>query len=94
MSENRILVLNRLKKLILSIGPAFFVVGYTIGTGSIVTMASAGSRYGMEMLWVLILACVFTYVLLEAYGKYSLFTGEGALYGIKKHITGSSIRTH
>jgi Mn2+/Fe2+ NRAMP family transporter len=88
MSENRILVLNRLKKLILSIGPAFFVVGYTIGTGSIVTMASAGSRYGMEMLWVLILACVFTYVLLEAYGKYSLFTGEGALYGIKKHITG------
>lgn len=81
-------LLKRIGKLIVSVGPAFFVVGYTIGTGSIVTMASAGSRYGMSMLWVLILACAFAFVLLEAYGKYSLFTGEGALYGIKKHIWG------
>lgn len=81
-------MLKRLGNLIISVGPAFFVVGYTIGTGSIVTMASAGSRYGMSMLWVLILACIFAFVLLEAYGKYSLFTGEGALYGIKTHIRG------
>jgi Mn2+/Fe2+ NRAMP family transporter len=73
------------------VGPAFFVVGYTIGTGSIVTMASAGSRYGMSMLWVLVLACAFAFVLLEAYGKYSLYTGEGALYGIKTHIKGGRI---
>jgi len=81
-------MLKRLGKLIISVGPAFFVVGYTIGTGSIVTMASAGSRYGMSMLWVLILACAFAFVLLEAYGSYSLFTGEGALYGMKTHIRG------
>jgi Mn2+/Fe2+ NRAMP family transporter len=42
----------------------------------------------MSMLWILVLACAFAFVLLEAYGKYSLFTGEGALYGIKKHIWG------
>lgn len=82
------LILRRLGKIIISVGPAFFVVGYTIGTGSIVTMASAGSRYGMSMLWVLILACIFAFVLLEAYGKYALHTGEGTLYGIKKHIRG------
>ncbi len=82
------LILRRLGKIIVSVGPAFFVVGYTIGTGSIVTMASAGSRYGMSMLWVLILACAFAFVLLEAYGKYSLYTKEGALYGIRKHIRG------
>jgi Mn2+/Fe2+ NRAMP family transporter len=75
-------------KLIVSIGPAFFLVGYTIGTGSIVTMASAGSRYGMSLLWVLALSCIFCFFLLEAYGRYSLVTGEGSLYGIKKHIRG------
>jgi len=80
--------LKKIKEFIISIGPAFFVVGYTIGTGSIVTMASAGSRYGMSMLWVLSLACIFAFVLLDAYGKYSLYTGEGALYGIKTHIKG------
>ena len=51
-------------------------------------MASAGSRYGMSMLWILILACAFAFVLLDVYGKYSLYTKEGALYGIKKHIRG------
>jgi manganese transport protein len=81
-------VLKRLWRLIVSIGPAFFLVGYTIGTGSVVTMASAGSRYGMSMLWVLVLACVFCFALLEAYGRYSLVTGEGSLYGFKKHIRG------
>ncbi len=88
MSENKSSIYSRFKKFVISIGPAFFVVGYTIGTGSIVTMASAGSRYGMSMLWVLSLACIFAFVLLDAYGKYSLYTGEGALYGIKTHIKG------
>ena len=83
--------LKKTGSLITSIGPAFFVVGYTIGTGSIVTMASAGSRYGMEMLWVLTLACLFSFFLLEAYGRYSIVTGEGTLYGIKKHIRGGKI---
>lgn len=81
-------LLKRFWKLIISIGPAFFLVGYTIGTGSIVSMASAGSRYGMTMLWALALACIFCFVLMEAYGRYSLVTGEGSLYGFRKHIPG------
>lgn len=73
---------------ILSVGPAFFLAGYTIGTGSVVTMASAGSRYGLTLLWVLVLACAFSFVLLEAYGRFSLVTGTGSLYGTRKHIPG------
>ncbi|NPA37741.1 MAG: divalent metal cation transporter [Chlorobi bacterium] len=84
-------IINKAGKFIVSIGPAFFVVGYTIGTGSIVTMASAGSRYGMEMLWVLVLACLFSFVMLDVYGRYTIVTGEGTLYGIKKHIKGGRI---
>ncbi len=75
-------------RLLVSVGPAFFLVGYTIGTGSIVSMASAGSRYGMTMLWALALACIFCFVLLEAFGRYSLITGEGALYGFRQHMRG------
>ncbi len=91
MDENKISMLTKFKKFVISIGPAFFVVGYTIGTGSIVTMASAGSRYGMEMLWVLVLACLFAFVMLRAYGRYSIVTGEGVLYGMKKYIRGGKI---
>lgn len=88
MNGNKISPLKRLSNAIIALGPAFFVVGYTIGTGSIVTMASAGSRYGMAMLWTLTFACIFSFVLLEVYGRYTIVTGEGALYGIKKHIKG------
>lgn len=73
---------------VLSVGPAFFLAGYTIGTGSVVTMASAGSRYGLTLLWVLVLACAFSFVLLEAYGRFSLVTGTGSLYGTRRHIPG------
>ncbi len=76
---------------VLSVGPAFFLAGYTIGTGSVVTMASAGSRYGMTLLWVLVLACAFSFVLLEAYGRFSLVTGTGSLYGTRKHIPGGKV---
>jgi len=70
----------------LSIGPGFFLVGYTIGTGSVVAMASAGSRYGLSMIWALALSCIFSFVMLEAFGRYALVTGEGALYAFKKHF--------
>ena len=86
--NNRTSIPGRIWGFLISIGPAFFLVGYTIGTGSIVSMASAGSRYGMSLLWALILACIFSFVLLEAYGRYSLVTGEGALNGYRKHIRG------
>ncbi len=88
MSKGKFSFFKIIINAILALGPAFYVVGYTIGTGSIVTMASAGSKYGMTMLWALVLACVFSYILLRAYGRYTIVTGEGALFGIKKHIKG------
>ncbi len=54
-------------------------------------MASAGSRYGMSMLWALTLACIFSYILLEVFGRYALHTKEGALYGMKTHIPGGRL---
>jgi Mn2+/Fe2+ NRAMP family transporter len=79
-------ILKRFWNFLLSVGPGFFLVGYTIGTGSVVAMASAGSRYGLSMMWALALSCFFSFVMLEAYGRYAVVTGEGALYGYKKHL--------
>jgi Mn2+/Fe2+ NRAMP family transporter len=71
---------------ILSFGPAFLAIGYTIGTGSVTAMIVAGSTFGMQLLWVLMLSCLFSGVLIYAYGNFALVTGETALYGFKKHL--------
>ncbi len=70
----------------LAIGPGFFAIGYTIGTGSVTSMIVAGSQFGMQLLWVLFLSCLFSWVLMEAYGRYSLVTGETALFSFRKHL--------
>lgn len=85
MPENN----NFFKKIylfLLAIGPGIFAIGYTIGTGSVTTMIEAGSRHGMQLLWVLFLSCLFSWVLMEAYGRYSLVTGDTALYGFRKNL--------
>ncbi len=75
-----------LKKVIVglsAIGPGLFLIGYNIGTGSVTTMAKAGAEHGMELTWALVLSCVFTYILMVAYGKSTLVTGKTALFNIK-----------
>jgi Mn2+/Fe2+ NRAMP family transporter len=49
-------------------------------------MIVAGSKFNMQLLWVLLLSCLFSGVLMFAYGNYGLITGETALYGFKKHL--------
>ncbi|MCZ8528775.1 Nramp family divalent metal transporter [Alteromonas sp. PRIM-21] len=78
-------MLSILKKL-MAFGPAFFAIGYTIGTGSVTSMIVAGSTYGMSLLWVLFLSCLFSGALIYAYGNYAIVTGETALYAFKKHL--------
>ncbi|MEA1878345.1 MAG: Nramp family divalent metal transporter [Bacteroidota bacterium] len=77
---------NILKKLSLglaAVGPGLFLIGYNIGTGSVTTMAKVGAEYGMSLTWALILSCIFTYILMVAYGKTTLVTGKTALSNIK-----------
>ena len=69
------------------VGPGLFLIGYNIGTGSITTMAKAGADYGMTLFWALILSCIFTYVLMVAYGKLTLVTGNTALNNIKRQFS-------
>jgi len=79
-------VLNKIMKFLLGIGPGIFAIGYTIGTGSVTSMIKAGSEHGMQLLWVLLLSCLFSWVLMEAYGRYALVTGETALHAFRKRL--------
>lgn len=69
-----------------AIGPGLFLIGYNIGTGSVTTMAKSGAEYGMMLLWALVLSCIFTYILMVAYGQVTLVTGHTALHNIKHHF--------
>jgi len=69
-----------------AVGPGLFLIGYNIGTGSVTTMAKSGAEYGMSLFWALVLSCVFTFVLMVAYGKVTLVTGKTALFNIKSEF--------
>ena len=79
-------LIQKIIAIILGFGPGIFAIGYTIGTGSVTSMIVAGSKFGMQLLCVLLLSCVFSGILMFAYGNYALITGETALYGFKKHL--------
>lgn len=76
-------LLRKIQLGLLAIGPGLFLIGYNIGTGSIVTMSKAGAEYGMNLLWILLLSCIFSYVLMVAYGKVTIVSGRTALNNIK-----------
>lgn len=73
-----------------SIAPGIFLVGYNIGTGSITTMAAGGASYGMSLLWALLLSCVFTYIMVMAFSKFTIVTGETSLHSFRRHF-GSAV---
>ncbi len=69
-----------------AIGPGLFLIGYNIGTGSITTMAKVGAEHGMTLTWALVLSCIFTYILMVAYGKTTIVSGKTALSTIKSNL--------
>lgn len=79
-------VLNKFKIFILSIGPGLFIIGYNIGTGSVTTMAATGAEYGMMLAWPLLISCIFTYILIVVFGKYTVVTGDTVIYSYKKYF--------
>ncbi len=71
-----------------AVGPGLFLIGYNIGTGSVTTMAKTGAEHGMGLFWALVLSCIFTFVLMLAYGKVTLVSGHTALFNFKSWFKG------
>jgi Mn2+/Fe2+ NRAMP family transporter len=70
-TENKKSLLKSVIAIILGFGPGIFAIGYTIGTGSVTSMIVAGSKFNMQLLWVLLLSCFFSGILMFAYGNYA-----------------------
>ncbi len=49
-------------------------------------MASTGAAYGMQLAWPLLLSCIFTYILIVVFGKYTIVTGDTVIHGYKQHF--------
>ena len=79
-------MVKALKAILSILGPGIFAIGYTIGTGSVTSMAKAGADYGLGLLWVLALSCLFSGVLMEAYGRMAAVTGETSLRAMRDHL--------
>lgn len=68
--------LVRFRELIVSYGPALFVIGAIIGTGSVSSLVWAGTEHGMSLLWALLLSCIFFWILISMISKVTFVTGQ------------------
>lgn len=79
-------MLKRLSKTLALFLPGIFLLGFNIGTGSVTAMAKAGATYGMSLLWTIVASCLATFFMINAYGHWTLVTGETALQAFRRHI--------
>lgn len=90
------MIKSNIKKIglfLVSVGPGIFGIGYTIGTGSVTTMSVAGADYGLQLMWILAIACIFSYVLMETFGRYAVVTGDTTVNSFKLKLgVGEKVR--
>ncbi len=84
MPINNLTFLDKLKKNLKDFGPAFFIIGYVVGTGSVTSMVVSGANFGLSLSWALLLSCFFTYFLLVAISKLTIVSGETLMFNFKK----------
>lgn len=69
-----------------SFGPGIVIVLTWLGAGDVVDMGVAGSNYGYSLMWVLVAALMFRFVLVSLIARYQLCNqhGEGVLDGLTR----------
>ncbi len=59
-----------------SLGPGLLLAASGIGAGDVVVAAVTGMRFGLALLWVVVLTVALKYVITEALARWQLATGE------------------
>jgi len=77
---------KKIKDMLASVAPGFFMVGYVIGTGSVTTMVVAGARYSMSLTWALFLSCFFTAFLMIGISRLTIVSKKSLLYNFRKNV--------
>src|SRR5687767_15110202 len=69
------------------IGPAVIVAAAGIGASDIIAASVAGARFGLALLWAIVVGAVLKGVLAEAIGRWQLASGTTVLQGIATHLS-------
>jgi len=77
-------LIQKLQSRLKDFGPAFFIIGYVVGTGSVTSMVVSGAKFGLSLSWALLLSCFFTYFLLVAISKLTIVSGDTLMYNFKE----------
>jgi len=77
---------NRFRRLIQSLMPGIFLIGYNIGTGSLTAMSKAGANFGMQLLWAVLLSCLITWYLINFFSRFTMASGLTAMEAFHRHI--------
>ena len=86
MNNHKSSFIQQSLKLLFSFGPAIFIIGYVIGTGSVTSMVISGAEYGLNLVWALFLSCFFTYFLLNAISRLTIVSGNTLMYNFKNNF--------
>ena len=76
----------KFKKFILSYGPAIFMIGAVVGTGSVSSLVVAGADHGMSLLWALLLSCIFFWILLAVMSRVTFASGKTFISLANEHF--------
>ncbi len=69
-------------------GPGLIVAATGIGSGDVVSATVGGARYGLVLLWAILLGAFLKFVLNEGIARWQLATGTTALEGWVEHLPG------
>jgi len=79
-------VLQRFTWTISAYGPAIFMIGAVIGTGSVSSLVVAGAEHGMSLLWALLLSCLFFWVFINSVSRLTFASGKTFVLLTKEHF--------
>ena len=83
MATSNIPFSEKIKQKLKDFGPAFFIIGYVVGTGSVTSMVVSGAKFGLSLSWALLLSCFFTYFLLISISKLTIVSGDTLMFNFK-----------
>lgn len=77
----------KLKDYLKAIGPAAVIAAVVIGPGSVTTGSSMGAKFGYEPLWIIVLACIFSYFYQEPAIRITLTKNISLMEAVKERIS-------
>ncbi|BET68417.1 Nramp family divalent metal transporter [Opitutales bacterium ASA1] len=69
-----------------AVGPGFVVAATGVGAGDLIAASVAGQRFGLAVLWVVVLGALFKWVLNDGIARWQLATGTTLIEGWSRRL--------